>query len=176
MLRCGLMPRRRKPKSKRKQDAIRHNCGIAAWRRAAAEYLTKGAFVHLPMRGTPAHAAMKKRQKELIPIVNKEIAIMIEEEKKEEKKKKMINAQKRRDEVEWLAKKKSKENLDVRLAITPQDVTDINFNLQSKIQCKLQETEDELSSGMEEVSDDQSQTDSDTEEDNSMGGYNDDWV
>jgi hypothetical protein len=103
------MPRRRKAKSKRKQDAIRHNCGIAAWRQAASEYLRKGKFIHLPKKGTEEHAIMKRRQKELMPIVQKEIDELILKEKEEEKKRKLSNASKRQAEVEWLRKKRDKE-------------------------------------------------------------------
>jgi hypothetical protein len=60
-------------KSKHKQDAIRRNCGIAAWRLAAAEYLRKGSFVHLPKKGTSEHATMRRRQMELLPFVTKQI-------------------------------------------------------------------------------------------------------
>jgi hypothetical protein len=63
----------RQPKSKQKQQAIRRNAGIAAWRMAAAEYLRKGNFMHLPKRGTPEHAAMRDRQMQLIPFVRKQI-------------------------------------------------------------------------------------------------------
>jgi hypothetical protein len=63
----------RQPKSKQKQQAIRRNAGIAAWRMAAAEYLRKGNFTHLPKRDTPEHAAMRDRQAQLLPIVRKQI-------------------------------------------------------------------------------------------------------
>lgn len=64
---------KRRSKSRHKQSAIRHNCGIAAWRLAAAEHLKKGKFVHLPKRGTPEHAAMRIRQRELLPAVRAQI-------------------------------------------------------------------------------------------------------
>lgn len=60
-------------KSKRKQDAIKNNAGIVAWRMAAAEYLRRGSFVHLPKRGTDEHLLMKERQRELIPIARQQI-------------------------------------------------------------------------------------------------------
>lgn len=102
------MPRIRKTKSKRKQDAIRHNVGIAAWRRAAAEYLRKGKFQHLPKKGTPEHATMRKRQQELIPLVQKEIDAMIKVEQKEARERKQANAVKRRREVARLHHLKAK--------------------------------------------------------------------
>jgi hypothetical protein len=64
---------KRRSKSKHKQSAIRNNCGIAAWRLAAAEHLRKGKFIHLPKRGTPEHAAMRARQQELLPVVRAQI-------------------------------------------------------------------------------------------------------
>jgi hypothetical protein len=89
------MPRRKRPKSKRKQDAIRHNAGIAAWRRAAAEYLQKGTFMHLPKKGTAEHAAMKVRQKQLLPEVQTEIDMLIIKENEEERQRKKLNKIKR---------------------------------------------------------------------------------
>ena len=75
---CGRAVR--SGKSRHKQNSIRQNFGIAAWRRAAAEYLKKGQFIHLPKRGTPEHVAMRLRQKELIPVVRREIEAQLAKE------------------------------------------------------------------------------------------------
>lgn len=103
------MPRKKKTKSKRKQDAIRHNCGIAAWRMAAAEYLRKGKFIHLPKKGTPEHAEMKVRQKELMPVVQQQIDEMIKVEKQEELVRKKAHNAKRDKEIRRVQRRKAKE-------------------------------------------------------------------
>jgi len=112
------MPRHRKTKSKRKQDAIRHNVGIAAWRRAAAEYLRKGKFQHLPKKGTTEHAEMRARQQALIPILQLEIDVLVATEKKVEQARKQANTLKRKREVAYLRLVKEKEETQLQIVDT----------------------------------------------------------
>jgi hypothetical protein len=93
------MPRKKKVKSKRKQDAIRHNAGIAAWRKAAAEYLRTGSFVHLPRKGSKEHEKMLQRQAALLPVVKIEIAEMIKREREEDCQRRKVTAAKRQREI-----------------------------------------------------------------------------
>lgn len=137
------MPRRRKPKSKRKQDAIRHNCGIAAWRRAAAEYLRRGRFVHLPKKGTPEHTAMKQRQKELMPIVQKEIDIMIQKEREEERQRKHANARRRELEIAELARRREEKRALARLNGTLSDCSDTDTDLDIGEAMEIEEIEED---------------------------------
>jgi hypothetical protein len=97
------MPRKKKVKSKRKQDAIRHNAGIAAWRKAAAEYLRTGTFVHLPRKGTQEHEKMLKRQAALLPVVKIEIAAMIKREKEVDCQRRKATAAKHQREIARLS-------------------------------------------------------------------------
>jgi hypothetical protein len=123
------MPRRRKTKSKRKQTAILHNCGIAAWRRAAAEYLRRGRFIHLPKKGTEEHAAMKARQKELMPVVQKEIDLLIINEKLEEKLRKKMHNRKRQKEIARLSNERTLKREAARLNGTLSDCSDTDTDL-----------------------------------------------
>jgi hypothetical protein len=107
------MPRKKRPKSKRKQDAIKRNTGIAAWRRAAAEYLLKGKFIHLPKVGTPEHAKMVKRQQQLIPVVKKEIDKIIADEMEEKRKARILNQQKRIKEVARHKRRKERNRIQL---------------------------------------------------------------
>ena len=84
-------------KSQRKQDAIKNNAGIVAWRMAAKEYLRRGSFIHLPKRGTPEHLLMKRRQRELIPIARQQIRKRQEDELKVIRIARAIRIQKRRE-------------------------------------------------------------------------------
>lgn len=96
------MPRRKRQKSQKKQQAIRRNVGIAAWRRAAAEYLRKGKFVHLPKKGTKEHTEMKLRQKELMPVLQAEINELVKKEQAESKRRKLAQRRRRKRKIEQM--------------------------------------------------------------------------
>jgi hypothetical protein len=115
------MPRKKKVKSKRKQDAIRHNAGIAAWRKAAAEYLRTGRFVHLPRKGSPEHEKMLKRQADLLPLVKIEIAAMIKREKEEDRQRRQANAAKHQREIARLKAARVIQPIDI-LPDTKRDI------------------------------------------------------
>jgi hypothetical protein len=62
------MPRAKKIKSVAKQNALKHNAAIVAWRQAAKQlgYLVAGSFRPIPFRGTPEHEEIKKLQKTIV--------------------------------------------------------------------------------------------------------------
>lgn len=62
------MPRTKKPKNEKKQNAMSQNTAIQAWREAAKAlgYLSPGKFAAIPLKGTPEHAAIKAKQQEII--------------------------------------------------------------------------------------------------------------
>jgi hypothetical protein len=168
------MPRRRKPKSKRKQDAIRHNCGIAAWRRAASEYLRKGKFIHLPKKGTEEHARMKARQKELIPVVQKEIDEMIAKEKEVERSRKLENAKRMEIEIAIIKKRKLHEQAEKKPQLETNYDTDSKLDKESNITTDVtMDTEEELVSS---DTDDEPATLMEVSCDSDDGMEIDDWI
>jgi hypothetical protein len=130
---------KQRQKSKQKQQAIRRNAGIAAWRMAAAEYLRKGNFMHLPKRGTPEHAAMRARQAELVPVVRKQI----EDEMKIEAAQHVVDRVARNKIIQRAADACAKQRLQDGLTNPPSRIQKLHAQKQGGVQMSTETSDSE---------------------------------